>query len=226
MAHMLLIEDEQALAATIAKGLREELFLVEVVHDGIDGLWAAQSGGYDLIVLDLQLPGMPGLEICRRLRAAGSLVPILMLTARDAISDVVTGLDSGANDYLTKPFAFAVFLARVRALLRVGSQSGSATYTAADLTLNSATREVQRGGITVSLTAKEFQLLESLLRQKGKVLTRSQLIDAVWERDLEPDSNVLEVHMASLRRKVDRGRLPLLLHTVRGVGYSLRETAP
>lgn len=226
MAHILLIEDEPALAATVAKGLREELFLVQVVHDGNEGHFAAQSGGHDLVVLDLQLPGMHGLEICRRLRAGGFLVPVLMLTARDAVADVVLGLDGGANDYLTKPFAFAELLARVRALLRVGNRIGSALYGAADLTLDATTRDVQRGGSPVALTTKEFQLLECLLRQQGKVISRTQLIDALWERDCEPDSNVLEVHIASLRRKIDRGRTPALLHTIRGAGYVLRETPP
>jgi len=226
MANILLIEDEPALAETVARGLREELFVVEVLLDGEQGLWAAQTGNHDVVVLDLQLPRLHGLEVCRRLRAAGSRVPVLILTARDSVNDVVRGLDSGANDYLTKPFAFAEFLARVRALLRVGSLAATAVYRAGDLTLDTTTRQAGRGGATLTLTAKEYQLLECLLRHKGRVLSRARLYEAVWDRDLEPDSNVLEVHIASLRRKMDRDRTPSLLHTVRGVGYVLREPPP
>jgi len=226
MANVLLIEDEPALAEAVAKGLREELFVVEVQGDGELGLWSARSGGHDLVVLDLQLPKLNGLEVCRQLRAAGSRVPVLILTARDTVADIVRGLDLGANDYLTKPFAFAEFLARVRALLRIGSQAIATIYRAADLTLDTASRQAQRRGIPVALTAKEYQLLECLLRHKGRVMTRAQLNDAVWDRDMEPDSNVLEVHIASLRRKIDRDCDLHLLHTVRGVGYVLRETPP
>lgn len=222
MANILLIEDEAALAEAVSKGLREELFVVETCGDGEGGLWAARSGSHDLIVLDLQLPVLNGLEVCRRLRAAGSTVPILMLTARDAVEDVVRGLDTGANDYLTKPFAFAEFLARVRALLRRRSLADTAVYEVADLTMDTVTREVRRAGKAIALTTKEYQILECLLRNKGRVMSRAQLCAAVWDRDLGPDSNVIEVHVAALRRKLDRDRTHALIHTVRSVGYVLR----
>ncbi|MBL8728736.1 MAG: response regulator transcription factor [Planctomycetes bacterium] len=220
---MLLVEDEAALARALAQGLRDERYAVDIADNGEDGLWAARSGEHDLLVLDLQLPRIPGLEVCRRLRKDGNHLPILMLTARDTTADVVTGLDAGANDYLVKPFAFAELLARLRALLRVGTRATGVELTAGDLRLDAKGHRVWRGATEIAVTTKELQLLEYLLRHKGQVVARQKLIDALWEHDDDPESNALEVHVASLRRKVDRGAEVALLHTVRGAGYVLRE---
>lgn len=223
MTRLLLVEDEPALARALAQGLRDERYAVDVFDNGEDGLWAAQGGEHELLVLDLQLPRLSGLELCRRLRTGGSRLPILMLTARDTTADIVAGLDAGANDYLVKPFQFAELLARLRALLRVGTPALDAQLAAADLRLDARAHRVWRGGTEVTLTTKELQLLEFLLRHKGRVVARQQLIDALWEHDDDPSSNALEVHVASLRRKIDRGAGQPLLHTIRGAGYVLRE---
>ncbi|MEO6595466.1 MAG: response regulator transcription factor [Planctomycetota bacterium] len=223
MTSILIVEDEVALARALATGLREESYVVDVAHDGEEGLWAARTGTHDLLVLDLQLPRIGGIDVCRRLRQGGLRLPILMLTARDTTSDIVTGLDAGANDYLVKPFEFAELLARLRALSRIGTASTSAELTAADLRLDGAAHRVWRGGKEVALTTKEMQLLEYLLRHKGQVVSRRRLIEALWDHDDDPESNALEVHVASLRRKIDRGAEVTLLHTVRGAGYVLRE---
>jgi DNA-binding response OmpR family regulator len=225
VARILIVEDEAPLAASLATGLRDELHAVDLAADGEDGLWAARGGEYELVVLDLMLPRLPGLEVCRRLRAAGQLVPILVLTARDTTQDVVAGLDAGANDDLTKPFAFEELLARVRALLRVRTQTLAARLVVGPLELDAAARRVLLEGREVDLTAKEYQLLEVLVRRQGTILGKGQLADALWERDGEPDSNAIEVHVASLRRKLDRGRRHELIHTVRGFGYVVRALA-
>ena len=222
VTRILLIEDEAPLARALAQGLRDERYVVDVADDGEHGLWAAQSGEHDLLVLDLQLPRLPGLEVCRQLRQHGCRLPILMLTARDTTADIVTGLDAGANDYLVKPFAFAELLARLRALLRLGTPTTGVELTAADLRLDAKAHRVWRGGTEIAVTTKELQLLEYLLRHKGQVVARQKLIDALWEHDDDPESNALEVHIASLRRKTDRGAEVTLLHTVRGAGYVLR----
>lgn len=223
MTRILLVEDEAPLARARAQGLRDERYAVDVADNGEDGLWAARGGEHDLLVLDLQLPRLPGLEVCRRLRADGCRLPILMLTARDTTADIVTGLDAGANDYLVKPFAFAELLARLRALLRLGTDAAGAVLTAGDLRLDARGHRVWRGSTEIALTNKELQLLEYLLRHKGKVVARQKLVAALWEHDDDPESNALEVHVASLRRKIDRGAQVPLLHTVRGAGYVLRE---
>lgn len=222
MARILIVEDEDSIAQAIASALREEHHLVDVASDGEAGLWSAQGGHHDLVLLDVQLPGMSGLALCQRLRRAGSNVPVLMLTARDTIPDIVRGLDAGANDYLIKPFAVAELLARVRALLRASAGAADSELVAADLRLDCRALRAWRGKTEVTLTAKEMHLLEYLLRHKGQVQSRDRLTAALWGHDSDPDSNALEVHVASLRRKIDREFTPLL-HTVRGIGYVIRE---
>jgi two-component system OmpR family response regulator len=222
VARLLIIEDEPAIAKALAEGLREEGYHVEIARDGESGLWAARTGEHALVLLDLQLPKLPGLDVCRRLREQGRTTPILMLTARDTVSEIVGGLDAGANDYLVKPFAFAELLARVRALLRAAAGAVGAELTVGDVRLDSRALRVWRGGTEVALTVKELRLLEHLLRHKGQVVSRQRLTAALWDHDNDPDSNALEVHVASLRKKLGRGS-DTLLHTVRGVGYVVRE---
>lgn len=222
MARILIVEDEPHLARALASGLAAASHTVDVAGDGEAGLAAAANGRAEVVLLDVLLPKLSGLEVCRRLRAAGSTVPVLMLTARDATDDVVAGLDAGANDYLTKPFAFAELLARIRALLRSGGSARTAELTLADLVLDTAACKVTRGGFALTLTRKEFQLLATLLQHQGNVVPRQRLIDALWHGDSSPDSNAIEVHVATLRKKID-GHGPRLLHTVRGFGYVMRE---
>lgn len=222
MARILIVEDEPQLARALASGLAAASHTVDVAGDGEAGLAAAANGRAEVVLLDVLLPKLSGLEVCRRLRAAGSAVPVLMLTARDATDDVVAGLDAGANDYLTKPFAFAELLARIRALLRSGGSARTAELTLADLVLDTAACAVTRNGVALALTLKEFQLLATLLQHKGNVVSRQRLMNALWHGDSSPDSNAIEVHVATLRKKLD-GHGPRLLHTVRGFGYVMRE---
>lgn len=222
MSRILIVEDETALAEALARGLREERYVVDVCRDGEEGLWAAVGDEYDLVLLDLMLPGLPGLEVCRRVREAGLQVPILILTARDGTGDVVAGLDAGADDYLRKPFAFEELLARIRALLRSRATARSTRLKIADLEIDLAARSVRRGGSEVSLTAKEFQILECLALHEGGVVSKDRLAETAWARDELPDSNVIEVYIANLRRKIDGGREGRLIQTVRGAGYVLR----
>jgi DNA-binding response OmpR family regulator len=222
MARILLIEDEPLLALAVQKGLQEELHTVQVARDGTSGFAAAEAGGHDLLVLDLLLPGLPGLTICRRLRAAGANLPILMLTARDAPSDIVAGLDAGADDYLAKPFAFEVLLARVRTLLRRAMGLNGPRYRVGPLEIDTAAHRVWRDGAEVTLTAREFEILETLVRRHGTVVSKSRIAQAIWNGEAEHDPNAIEVHVASLRRKIDRGRSPQVIRTVRGVGYVVR----
>jgi len=216
---ILVVEDEKALADALRAGLTDELYAVDVARDGEEGLWAARSGSYDAVVLDLQLPKLSGIEVCRQLRAERLFVPVLMLTALDSTRDVVKGLDAGANDYLAKPFAFEELLARLRALLRDASRDRSSAMTIGDLRIDSAAHAVTRAGRPVELTVKEFQLLEFLARRRGEVVSKERLAEALWAHDCEPDSNALEVYVANLRRKLELGSL----HTVRGAGYVLRD---
>jgi len=222
---ILLVEDEARLATAVRRVLDDEGYATDWANDGADGLSRAEGNEYDVILLDVMLPKYDGFEIARRLRKAGSTVPILMLTARDAIQDRVKGLDAGADDYLVKPFALAELLARVRALGRrskMGSAAESSLLQVADLELDLRSREARRGQRRIELTAREFSLLETLMRHPGQVMTRSQLLDAVWSYDSITESNVVDIYIHYLRNKVDKGFDVKLLRTVRGMGYSIR----
>ena len=217
------MEDERKVASFIRQGLEEEGHQVDVAEDGDSALdLAAGDPAYDLIVLDVVLPRRSGLAVLRTLRDRKVASPVLMLTARDAVSDRVAGLDAGADDYLTKPFAFEEFLARVRALLRRGSGQRAAILQVADLVLDPFRREATRNGRRITLTGREYALLEYLMRNAGRVLTRPMLAERVWGLDFDPESNVIDVYVGYLRRKVDAPGERRLLHTVRGAGYVLR----
>jgi DNA-binding response OmpR family regulator len=219
--HILVIEDEARIAAFLERGLTESGYQVSVARDGADGYLDAHLNDYDLIVLDLRLPGMNGLEIARKLRAAGKTTPILILTALDTEADVIRGLDVGADDYLTKPFSFGIFLARVRALLRRESLSKAGVMRVDDLCVDTATRKVERAGTEVMLSAREYALLEYLTYHAGQVVTRQQLEEHVWSEGTA-ESNVIDVYIRYLRQKVDAPFSRPLICTVRGVGYVLR----
>ena len=219
---LLIIEDEQKIREVLRRGLEEEGYAVEVAADGETGLELASAKAYELIILDLLLPGRDGLDICRMLRAQGTTIPVLMHTARDAVSDRVTGLDIGADDYLTKPFAFEELLARVRALLRRDRSARPAVLRVADLTLDPATRAVTRGERTVELTTREYQVLQLLMRHAGQPVSRAIIEERVWGSGTDIGSNVVEAYIRLLRRKVDFGHATRLIHTVRGVGYVLK----
>ncbi|MEO8353457.1 MAG: response regulator transcription factor [Chthoniobacteraceae bacterium] len=220
---ILVVEDEIKVARFIGRGLKEERFTVDAAHDGEEGLHLALGVPYDVIVLDVRLPRRDGFEVLRALRAAGNTSRVLMLTARDAVEDRVRGLDEGADDYLTKPFAFAEFLARVRALLRRSKSSDSTTLTVADLVLDLKTQKITRAGQPVLLTAREFSVLAYLMRHPEEVITRTRLAEHVWDEQFDSFSNVIDVTVYHLREKIDRGfgGAPLI-HTVRGSGYILR----
>ncbi|HVN54491.1 MAG TPA: response regulator transcription factor [Anaerolineaceae bacterium] len=219
---ILIIEDDEAIVRLLRRGLAYEGYQVDTALDGQTGLALARDGHPDLIILDWMLPGMDGLEVCRRLRTGGS-VPILMLTAKDTIQDRVQGLDAGADDYLVKPFELDELLARVRALLRRTQPERTQVLTFADLTLDTGTRQAIRKGRIISLTAKEYELLELFMRHPRQVLTREMIFDRVWGYDFGGESNVLDVYIRYLRQKLEAEGEMRLLHTVRGVGYVLRE---
>jgi len=219
--HILVVEDDPRIAAFVTRGLEESGYTATVAHDGEDGFLAARYNDYDLIVLDLMLPKMDGIEVARKLRAAGKATPMLMLTARDTERDKIRGLDVGADDYLTKPFAFGEFLARVRALLRRDTLTRASIMRIDDLELDTVARQVRRGGRDVALSAREYALLEYLVHHAGQILTREQLAEHVWS-DAEVESNVIDVYVRYLRQKVDAPFGQPLIHTVRGVGYTLR----
>jgi len=220
---ILVVEDERKVASFIRQGLEEEGYAVDVAADGPSAVDLALSGtAYDLVVLDVMLPKRDGFAVLRDLRAHRMTAPVLMLTARDSVPDRVTGLDLGADDYLTKPFAFEEFVARVRVLLRRAGAQRAPVLRLADLSLDPATRRVARGGRTISLTAREYALLEYFLRNVGRVLTRPMLAEHVWGIDFDPESNVIDVYVGYLRRKVDLPGELRLLHTTRGTGYVLR----
>ena len=218
----LVVEDEVKMAGLLKRGLEEEGYAVDVAGDGREALWYASENLYDAIVLDVMLPDADGLEVCRRLREAGRWSPVLMLTARDGVPDRIAGLDAGADDYLTKPFSFAELLARLRALVRRGTPERPPVLRVGDLELDPATRRVSRGRVPVELTAKEFALLEYLMRHPDEVLTRTRLIEHVWDFAYDGDSNVVDVYIRYLREKVDRPFGKRSLETVRGAGYRLR----
>jgi two-component system, OmpR family, response regulator len=222
---VLVVEDEARMARLIKRGLEEEGHAVDVAADGPDGLWMATENGYAAVVLDLMLPGFDGVELCRRLRTQGIWVPVLMLTARDAVGDRVRGLDAGADDYLVKPFSLLELAARLRALARRDDRARPSVVAVGDLSLDPATKQAWRGTAELQLSPKEFALLELFLRHPGAVLTRSQIIEAVWDFAYDAGSNVVDQYVAYLRRKVD---LPFGRHdieTVRGMGYRLRQAA-
>ena len=218
---VLLIEDDRKAAKLLAKGLQEEGFVVDVASTGEDGEEQASVNDYDVIVLDWLLPGKDGLTVCRALRAHDVATPILMLTARDSLADRVSGLSTGADDYLTKPFAFAELLARIRALLRRSRVARPAVLRVADLTLDPASRRVIRAGVPVALTSKEYAILEALMRNAGEVVSRGRLVERVWDEALDVVDNLVDVHVSHLRKKIDRGGSVPLIHTVRGFGYRL-----
>ncbi len=218
---VLLVEDDPRIARFVAQGLREQSYAVDVTGDGEDALYKAFVNDYDAIILDVMLPGRDGFEVCREVRAAGSSVPVIMLTARDAVEDRIKGLDTGADDYLTKPFAVAELLARLRALLRRGHAVRPAIINIADLVIDTRAHRVARGGRKIELTAKEYALLEYLARERGRVLTRAEIAEHVWDENVDLLSNLIDVNINRLRRKIDDGaRLPLI-HTRRGSGYLL-----
>ena len=220
---VLVVEDERKVASFIRQGLEEEGHAVEVFTDGEAALEALLAGpSPDLVVLDVMLPRRDGFSVLRKLRERRVATPVLLLTARDAVSDKVTGLDLGADDYLTKPFAFEEFLARVRTLLRRGTGQRVPVLRMADLELDPATREVTRGGRRITLTTREYALLEYFLRSVGRVLTRPMLAEHVWGLDFDPESNIIDVYVGYLRRKIEADGAPRLLHTIRGAGYVLR----
>ncbi len=218
---VLLIEDDRKAAKLLAKGLQEEGFVVDVAPTGELGEEHAGVSEYDVIVLDWLLPGKDGIAVCRSLRARDLSTPILMLTARDSLADRVSGLSTGADDYLTKPFAFAELLARIRALLRRSRTARPAVLRVADLTLDPASRRVTRAGASVELTSKEFAILEVLMRSAGEIVSRTRLIERVWDEASEILDNLVDVHLSHLRKKIDRGESSTLIHTVRGFGYRL-----
>lgn len=218
---ILIVEDEAKTGDYLRKGLGEAGFVVDLARDGSDGLHLARTGDYDLIVLDVMLPGLDGWAVLRTLRRGGHELPVLFLTARDQVEDRVRGLELGADDYLVKPFAFSELLARVRTLLRRGKTKEPEVFGVADLELDLLRRRVTRAGQRIDLTAKEFALLELLLRRQGEVLPRSLIASQVWDMNFDSDTNVIEVAVRRLRAKVDEPFEPKLIHTVRGMGYVL-----
>ncbi|MEO5574822.1 MAG: response regulator transcription factor [Gaiellaceae bacterium] len=219
---ILVVEDEPKLAGLLERGLLEEGHAADVARTGEDALWMARSVEYDAIVLDLMLPGVNGIEVCRQLRESSVWAPVLMLTARDAVEDRVAGLDAGADDYLPKPFSFAELLARLRSLARRGAPERPAVLEAGGLRLDPSTRRVWRGELEIELSAKEFALLETFMRRPGQVLSRYQLLEHAWDIAYENRSNVVDVYVRYLREKVDRPFGVESLETVRGAGYRLR----
>jgi len=220
---VLIVEDHVKMAALIQRGLRKEAMAVDVAANGEDALWMAAAIEYDAIVLDVMLPGLDGFEVCRRLRGKDVWAPILMLTARDAVRDRVAGLDSGADDYLTKPFSYAELLARLRALIRRGAVERPAELRVGDLRLDPAQHKVWRGESEISLSPKEFAILETFMRRPGEVLSRFQLLEHAWDYDYENRSNVVDSYIRLLRRKIDEPFGSNSIETVRGAGYRLSE---
>jgi len=220
---ILLVEDEKKIASFIKRGLKENHYAVDVAFDGNEGLFLAETNTYDLIILDIMVPGKDGIAICRELRRKQNNVPVLMLTARDDIEDKVEGLNSGADDYLTKPFAFEEFLARVRVLLRRQSSQKTTKLKVADLELDLVTHKVNRSGKTIELTSTEFALLEFLMRHANQVVTRTMISEHVWNDDFDSFSNVINVYIKYLRDKIDLDFPHKLIYSIRGTGYTLKD---
>ena len=220
---ILLVEDDADLAQFIRKGLKEEQYAVDVASDGEEGLELALHNAYDLLILDIGLPKLDGLALCRRIRDKGNMTPVLLLTARNTVEDKVSGFDTGADQFLPKPFAFVELLAQIRALLRRGSAQQIVQLQVADLRLDPASHRVWRAGKEIALTNKEYALLEFLLRNKNRVLTRTAIIEHVWDISYDPMTNIVDAHIRALRAKIDRDFSPPLIATVRGAGYMLEE---
>ncbi|MFH2146258.1 MAG: response regulator transcription factor [Candidatus Omnitrophota bacterium] len=219
---ILLVEDEKRLATGIARGLKDECYVVDIAHDGENALFLAETNAYDLIILDLMLPKKDGLSVCRELRNKKMNVPILMLTAKDTLKDKVLGLEAGADDYLTKPFAFAEFLARVAALLRRNRQDKTTALKVADLILDQLSHKVSRGGKEITLTAKEYALLEYLMLHSGQVVSRTMISEHVWHEDFDSLTNFVDVYINYLRNKIDKGAKNKLIRTIHGAGYMIK----
>jgi DNA-binding response OmpR family regulator len=222
VVRVLLIEDDSRIRRFVTKGLNEESYVVETAKDGEEGRFCALNREYDLVILDLMLPGSDGEEILRQMRSKGKVTPVLALTAKDAVADKVRLLDAGADDYMTKPFSFSELSARLRALFRRSRAKTDNTIRIADVAIDPLTRKVSRAGEEIELTATEFNLLLLMAQNEGRVLTRSVIAEQIWDEQFESFSNVIDVHLNRLRRKLDRDRERRLLHTVRGVGYVLR----
>ncbi len=222
---VLVVEDHRNTAAFIRKALQAESFAVDVCANGEDALTAALLTPFDAIVLDIMLPGRDGLSVLRQLRARRNTTPVLLLSARGEVNERVEGLDAGADDYLPKPFVMAELTARIRALGRRGNESRTVVLRVADLTLDTVTREARRGAAVIELTAREYRLLEFLMRSTGRICGRMAILEKVWDYDFDPGTNIVDVYIRRLREKLDEGFEPKLLHTARGVGYVLKETA-
>ncbi len=220
---ILIVEDDKKVAGFIKRGFEEETYAVDVAYDGEEGFFLGEQNQYDLIILDLMLPKMDGLEILTRLREKKVDTPILLLTAKDSVEDKVTGLNKGADDYLTKPFAFSELLARVRVLLRRGKAETKTVLQISDLFLDLVSHKVKRNGEEIELTGKEYSLLEYFMRNQGKVLTRTMIAEHVWDYNFDTFTNVIDVYINHLRKKIDKNHSTKLLHTLRGVGYVMRE---
>ncbi|MFH1768217.1 MAG: response regulator transcription factor [Candidatus Omnitrophota bacterium] len=219
---ILVIEDEKKIANFIARGLKEKHYIVDIASDGEEGLYHAEINPYDLIILDIMLPGQDGISVCNQLRDRKIAVPILMLTARDKLQDKILGLDSGADDYITKPFAFAELLARVRALMRRQQSDKTTVLKVADLELDQLAHKVKRAGKEVTLTSKEYSLLEYLMLHSNQIVTRTMIVEHVWNEDFDSFTNVIDVYINFLRKKIDKPFSVPLIHTVHGTGYILK----
>lgn len=221
---ILVVEDDKKVGGFLERGLREEQYAVELCRNGKEAVHLASVNSYDVIILDIMLPGKDGFDVCRELRRKSVLTPILMLTAKDALEDKVSGLSEGADDYLTKPFSFEELLARIRALMRRNQEYKTGVLTAGDLKLDPVRREVKRGERSITLTGKEYALLEYLLRNKGRIVTQTQIIDHVWDRNYEGTSNIVNVYLNRLREKIDKNFDTRLIKTVRGIGFTIEGT--
>jgi len=221
VVRLLLVDDDKRLVRTVKRGLEDEGFAVDVAFNGTDGLWQAQENTYDVMVLDVMMPGLDGLELCARLREAGEWAPILILTAKGGENEEAQSLDTGADDFLAKPFSYVVLVARLRALLRRGAIERPATLTAGDLSLDPSTHQVRRGSLTIALTPRQFSLLELLIRRAGEVLSKQQILGHVWDFAFDGDPNIVEVYISQLRRRIDEPFNRAAVQTVRSVGYRL-----